>query len=85
MEGWLAKRPVLVSEHCAVTTNFAQETNGGLWYKDYPEFKGCINYLLEHPQVCDVMGANGQRYVLDHFTHEKIAENYLAFVDACGV
>ena len=85
MEGWLAKRPVLVSEHCAVTTNFAQETNGGLWYKDYPEFKGCINYLLEHPQVCDVMGANGQRYVLDHFTHEKIAENYLAFVDACGL
>lgn len=80
MESWLAKRPVMVSEHCAVTTNFALETNGGLWYSNYAEFKECINYLLENKEIGNIMGQNGFRYVMEHFTHEKIAEKYLRFI-----
>ena len=83
MEGWLAKRPVLVSGHCPVTTNFAKETNGGLWYYDYAEFRECLNYLLENQKVCAAMGENGFQYVMEHFTHEKIAQNYLGFIENC--
>lgn len=85
MESWLAKRPVLVSEHCAVTTNFAMETNGGLWYGNYAEFRECVDFLLVHPEVCEKMGKNGFEYVMNHFTHEMIAKNYLAFIDECGL
>lgn len=83
MEGWLAKRPVLVSEHCAVTTNFCMETDGGLYFRDYPTFAGTVSYLLDHPQVADQMGENGFEYVMEHFTHEMIAEKYLRFLDKC--
>ena len=85
MEGWLAKKPVLVSEHCAVTTEFARETNGGLWYQNYAEFQGCVSYLLQNRDVCDTMGQNGFRYVMEHFTHERIAQNYLEFIENCGL
>lgn len=85
MESWLAKRPVIVSEHCAVTTNFALETNGGLWYSNYAEFKECVNFLLENREIGNIMGKNGFQYVMEHFTHEKIAENYLKFIDEVGL
>lgn len=85
MEGWLAKRPVLVSGHCPVTTSFAKETNGGLWYDNYAEFRECLNYLLNNQEACAVMGKNGFQYVMEHFTHEKIARNYLAFIESCGL
>lgn len=83
MEGWLARRPVLVSEHCAVTTNFCLETDGGLYFKDYPTFAGTVDYLLDHPNVADRMGENGFSYVMEHFTHEVIAEKYLRFLNRC--
>ena len=85
MESWLARRPVLVSEHCSVTTNFAQETNGGLWYKDYSEFRECLNFLLSNREICSIMGENGYYYVMEHFTHEKIAKSYLKFLETCGL
>lgn len=85
MESWLAKRPVVVSEHCAVTTNFAKETNGGLWYMNYAEFRGCVDYLLKNREIDNIMGKNGHRYVMEHFTHKKVADNYLRFIESCGL
>ena len=85
MESWIAKRPVLVSEHCAVTSNFCLETNGGLWYSNYPEFRECVNYMLNNADIADIMGGNGFKYVMDNFTHEKVAEKYLKFIDEVGI
>lgn len=83
MESWLAKRPVLVSEHCEVTTNFCLETNGGLYFKDFLTFAGAVDYLLDNANVACHMGENGFLYVMENFTHEVIAERYLAFLDRC--
>ena len=80
MESWLAKRPVLVSEHCAVTTNFCLETNGGLYFKDFPTFAGTVDYLLDNEDVAKQMGENGFKYVMSNFTHKVIAERYLKFI-----
>lgn len=80
MESWVAKRPVLVSEHCEVTKNFCLETNGGLYYRNYQEFELCINYLLENSDIADAMGENGFEYVMNNFTHEKIAKKYIVFI-----
>ncbi len=85
MEAWLAKRPVIVSDHCAVTRNFAEETNGGLWYNNRQEFSACLEYLLTHKAVAKRMGENGCKYVLSHFEGSKIAENYLRFAEKCGL
>ncbi|MBQ8298236.1 MAG: glycosyltransferase family 4 protein [Ruminococcus sp.] len=79
MESWLCGRPVLVHEECAVTRNFASESNGGLYFGNYFEFEGCVNYIAAHPENAAVMGQNGRKYVLDNFTWDIITQKYLKF------
>lgn len=79
MESWLCHRPVIVYEPCDVTKNFAIESNGGLYFNDYFDFEGCVNYMLTHPQEADAMGENGRQYVLDNFAWDVIVEKYTDF------
>ena len=79
MESWLGERPVMVHEDCAVTKNFCTETNGGLWFKDYYEFEGGLEYLLTHEETAKQMGRNGREYVLKNFSWDVIVEKLMAF------
>ena len=79
MESWLCKTPVLVHDDCAVTKNFAIETNGGLYFKNYFEFEGAVNYLCNHPDEKAQMAENGRRYVLDNFSWDVIVDRYMKF------
>jgi len=79
MESWLCNRPVIVHEKCAVTKNFVSESNGGLYFDNYFEFEGCVNYIYSHADVSDKMGVNGRQYVLEHFKWDVITEKYIKF------
>ena len=81
MESWLCGRPVLVSGRCDVTKNFVLESSGGLYFSSYPEFECCIEYLRSHPEEAVRMGENGGAYVREHFTWDKIVENYKGFFE----
>lgn len=83
MESWLSRKPVLVHEDCLVTKNFAVESKGGLYFKNYYEFEGCINYYLEHPKIAGQMGENGRDYVLNNFVWPVIVERYTEFFKQC--
>lgn len=84
MESWLCGRPVLVNDRCAVTKNFAMESNGGLYFRDYFEFEGAVNYILSHKDEAKVMGDNGKRYVKDHFAWGCIVDKYIDFFKKLG-
>lgn len=84
MESWLNSRPVLAHGACAVTRNFVTEAEGGLYFNDYPEFEGCVNYLREHPGTADQMGENGNRYVHENFVWDVVVKKYIAFLDSCA-
>ncbi len=79
MESWLCGRPVLVHEGCAVTRNFASESNGGLYFGNYFEFEGCTDYILQHKSTAWQMGANGRDYVLRNFDWDVIVDKYKRF------
>lgn len=81
MESWLCKRPVLVSGQCAVTKGFVTETQGGLYFDNYFEFEGAVEYLLNHPEIEKQMGENGRNYVLSEFSWEVIVKKYLKFFE----
>jgi len=76
MESWLCETPVLVHGNCAVTRDFCVKCNGGLYFTDYFEFKGSIQYLLDHPQIRERMGQSGRQFVLNNFSWETIVDNY---------
>ena len=79
MESWLAKRPVIVNGRCAVTRNFASKSNGGLWFENYPEFEETVNYIMEHRDVAEQMGANGRQFVLERFAWDVITDKYINY------
>lgn len=80
MESWLAGRPVLVHEQCEVTKSFAVETGGGLYFNDFFEFEGCVNYFLANRKIAKQMGQSGCEYVKEHFSWDVIVDKYLKFI-----
>lgn len=79
MESWLCGRPVLVHNDCAVTKNFVQESNGGLYFSDYFEFEGCVNFILNNKEISEEMGQNGIKYVRKNFAWDVIIDKYMNF------
>lgn len=79
MESWLSGRPALVHSDCAVTKSFAVDSNSGLYFGNYFEFEGCINYWIEHPEVAARMGETGRDFVMKNFTWEVIVRKYTEF------
>ncbi len=80
MESWLCERPVLVSGKCAVTKNFVQESNGGLYFDNYFEFEGAVKYLIQNKKNATAMGKNGKTYVKEHFSWDVIISKYEEFL-----
>ncbi|MCD7765582.1 MAG: glycosyltransferase [Lachnospiraceae bacterium] len=81
MESWLCGRPVLVNAACPVTKNFAQESNGGLYFHNYVEFEKCVDYLVNRKEEAKLLGQQGRSYVLQHFSWDVIVKKYLAFFE----
>lgn len=79
MESWLCGRPVLVHEACEVTKHFAVDSNGGLYFGNYPEFEHCVNYILEHPNEASQMGKNGCKYVKENFDWKVVIKIIRSF------
>lgn len=79
MESWLCGRPVLVHSQCSVTRDFARRANGGLYFRNYFEFEGCVQYILTHPEQARTMGQNGGAFVRENFDWDVIVEKYRAF------
>ena len=85
MESWLCGRPVIVHEECDVTTDFVRKSNGGLYFKNYFEFEGCVNYILNNNDVADKMGDNGKKFVKDNFTWDRVMNQYIEFIEKLAI
>lgn len=81
MESWLCDTPVLVHAGCPVTKEFVCNSNGGLYFQDFFEFEGCLNFLQENPACSRVMGHNGKKYVHSEFDWDVITKKYIAFFE----
>ncbi|MCJ7833780.1 glycosyltransferase family 4 protein [Cuneatibacter sp. NSJ-177] len=81
MESWLGRRPVLVYEGCEVTTHFAKCSHGGLYFANFFDFEGCVNYFMQNPVIANQMGEEGRRFVLENFSWEVIVNKFCAFME----
>lgn len=79
MESWLAGTPVLVNGACNVTKDFVVRFSGGLYYNNTKEFEACVRYLLEHREIANAMGQNGQIEVKSRFEWNAIVDKYTTY------
>ncbi len=76
LESFFMQRPVIVNGKCDVTRTHVIESNGGLWFENYDEFKGTIRYLLEHSQGAEQMGKNGYEYAANLYTWDIVMKKW---------
>jgi len=76
MEAWLAARPVLVHGDCAVTLGHVRRSQGGLWFQDYDEFVGAVQWLQANPALSARMGQNGRQYVLRNYSWSAVVNRF---------
>lgn len=81
MESWLCERPVLVHDECEVTRHFARQAGAGLYFSNYFEFEGAVNYILDHKETADQMGKLGRKFVMENFAWDVIVERYTAYFE----
>lgn len=83
MESWLGKRPVIVHEDCAVTKHFAIDSKGGLYFKNYFDFEGAVDFIVNNKDIANKMGENGYEYVRSNFDWDVVTKKYIEFFELC--
>ncbi len=82
LESMLVGRPVLVSGHCEVLKSHCIHSNAGLYFNNYPEFSGTLNYLLNHEAEYNVMCKNGTAYVLENYQWDGILKRICGLLES---
>jgi glycosyltransferase involved in cell wall biosynthesis len=74
MEAWTQRRPVLVHADCPVTLTHVRQSGGGLYFANYAEFEGTLDYFLSHPEEARQMGNYGHEYVADRYDWQVVMD-----------
>jgi glycosyltransferase involved in cell wall biosynthesis len=72
MEAWAQHRPVLVHADCPVTVMHVRQSGGGLYFANYSDFEGAVEYFLSHPHQARQMGDNGYEYVDSRYNWQVV-------------
>ena len=84
LEAMTLSVPVIVNGICDVLKGHCVKSNGGLYYKNYFECEGCINYMMEHPEEYAIMCKNARKYVEDYFQWDDIMKKFDSIIERVG-
>ncbi|MBA3943690.1 MAG: glycosyltransferase family 4 protein [Herpetosiphonaceae bacterium] len=80
MEAWSCGTPALVHSDCPVTREFCEISGGGLHFRSYEDFAGCLDWFQEHPLVAQQMGQAGAAFAHQHFRWDTITARLIEFL-----
>ncbi len=78
LESWLAGTPVLVHGAGEVMPDHCRKSNGGLWFKNYPEFEESLSLLSAKPSLRTALGEAGRHYVQSNYSWAAVESRLLA-------
>jgi len=81
LQAWLAETPAIVHAECDPTREHCERSNGGLWFRSYPEFETILDRLLASPDLCAKLGANGRAYVEREFSWDAVLKRFDAAIE----
>ena len=74
LEAFQVETPVIVNGKCEVLKGHCRKSNAGLYYENYYEFEGALNYMLEHEDVRSEMGRLGREYVDTYYRWDIVVD-----------
>jgi glycosyltransferase involved in cell wall biosynthesis len=81
LESWLAGTPALVHAGSEVLRWQCLRSNGGLWFRHYPDFEQELLLLLRNPDLRKRLGAAGREYVRREYARAAIQQRLFAVLD----
>jgi len=73
--------PVVVNGACSVLKGHCLKSNGALYYRDYFEFEGAVNYILDHPQAAGQLCRNAKAYVQEVCGWDRIMDRLCSLIE----
>jgi glycosyltransferase involved in cell wall biosynthesis len=74
--------PVVVNGECDVVKGHSVKSNAGLYFYEYYEFEGCINYLITHEDIYGIMKQNAKRYIEANYRWDVVTERFRSIIDS---
>ena len=59
-----------------------KRSNGGLWFRSYPEFEEELLLLMNKPDLRKQMGTLGRDYVLQEYAWPAVEKRFFDAIDA---
>ena len=83
LEAMAVQTPVLINGVCEVLKAHCTKSNGGLYYTNYGEFEGGLNYLLNpaNAEIVAQMKANAKRYVDENYQWDAICARLRGLIE----
>jgi len=73
--------PVVVNGKCEPVKGHCLKSNAGLYYTEYYEFEGCINYLFSNEDVYREMSINAKKYVEKNYRWDVIMDKLKSLIE----
>ena len=85
LEAMTLSVPVIVSGICEVLKGHCIKSNGGLYYMNYFEFEGILDYIFSHDAEYAQLRRNAEAYVEKNYRWEVIMRNFSDLIHKiCG-
>ena len=81
LEAMTLSVPVIVNGVCEVLKGHCVKSNGGLYYTDYFEFEGVLDYIFSHPEEYSIMRRNAKAYIDSNYRWEVIMRNFSEMIN----
>ncbi|MCD8069186.1 MAG: glycosyltransferase, partial [Lachnospiraceae bacterium] len=81
LEAMSLGKAVVVNGKCEVLKGHCLKSNAGLYYDDYFEFEGVLNYLQDHPDIRPVLERNAVKYVEENYRWDSILKRFDEVID----
>ena len=81
IESMFYGRPVLLNGKCKVLKGHCTRSNAGLYFENFFEFEGALNYLLNNPDKYAIMRENAKKYVAENYRWDAIMSKLRDFID----
>lgn len=73
--------PVLVNGICEVLKGHCIKSNAGLYYQNYFEFEGALQYICNNNDVYQTMCSNAREYINSYYVWDVIMQNFTDIIE----
>ncbi len=82
LEAMALRTPVIVNGDCEVLKGHCHKSDGGLYYRDYCEFEGILEWIKEHPDQWKRIGENAGGYIDRYYQWDVIVDHICRFFNS---